>query len=76
MSFLLLYPCNLLLLYRFTPEQLGAQASSALVWLVMELVAFSLSLYIMNLNTGLKYLDIAAFCGYKFVGYVVFAFTV
>ncbi|XP_005097008.1 protein YIF1B-B [Aplysia californica] len=53
---------------RFTPEQLGVQASSALVWLIIELVAMSLSLYIMNLNTELKYLDIVAYCGYKFVG--------
>jgi len=53
---------------RFTPEQLGDQASSALVWLIIELVALTLSLYIMSLNTQLKYLDIIAFCGYKFVG--------
>lgn len=53
---------------RFTPEQLGVQASSALVWVVIELVAMTLSLYIMQLNTELKYLDIIAYCGYKFVG--------
>ncbi|XP_059161058.1 protein YIF1B-B-like [Physella acuta] len=53
---------------RFTPEQLGAQASSALVWLIIEMVGFTLSLYILNLNTDLKYLDIIAYCGYKFVG--------
>lgn len=53
---------------RFTPEQLGNQASSAMVWLIIELVALNLSLYIMALNSQLKYLDIIAFCGYKFVG--------
>ncbi|KAK0056994.1 protein YIF1B-B [Biomphalaria pfeifferi] len=53
---------------RFTPEQLGTQASSALVWLIIEMVAFTLSLYILNLSTALKYLDIVAYCGYKFVG--------
>lgn len=53
---------------RFTPEQLGTQASSALVWIIIEMVAFTLSLYILNLSTNLKYLDIIAYCGYKFVG--------
>ncbi|KAH9515466.1 Protein YIF1B-B [Bulinus truncatus] len=53
---------------RFTPEQLGTQASSALVWLIIEMIAFSLSLYILNLSTALRYLDIVAYCGYKFVG--------
>lgn len=53
---------------RFTPEQLGTQASSALVWLIIEMLAFSLSLYVMNLKSAIKYLDIIAYCGYKFVG--------
>jgi len=53
---------------RFTPEQLGTQASTALVWIIIELVALTLSLYILNLNTQLKYLDILAYSGYKFVG--------
>ncbi|GFR88305.1 protein YIF1B [Elysia marginata] len=56
---------------RFTPEQLGTQASSALVWLIIEMLAFSLSLYVMNLKSGIKYLDIIAYCGYKFVGMTV-----
>jgi hypothetical protein len=54
--------------FRFTPEQLGIQASSALVWLIIELVVIMLSLYIMNVNTSLKYTDVIAYCGYKFVG--------
>ncbi|CAG5114763.1 unnamed protein product [Candidula unifasciata] len=56
---------------RFTPEQLGVQASSALVWLIVELLAFSLSLYILNLTTSLRYLDIISYCGYKFVGMTI-----
>jgi hypothetical protein len=56
---------------RFSPEHLGGQASSALVWLIIEMIAFSLSLYIMNLNTVLRYLDIIAYCGYKFVGMTI-----
>jgi len=54
--------------FRFTPEQLGIQASTALVWVIIELVAVMLSLYIMNLSTELKYMDILAYIGYKFVG--------
>lgn len=56
---------------KFTPEQLGIQTSSALVWLILELLILNLSLYIMNLKTDLKYLDIVAYCGYKFVGMIV-----
>ncbi|XP_052827719.1 protein YIF1B-A isoform X2 [Octopus bimaculoides] len=56
---------------RFTPEQLGIQASSALVWLILELFIVMLSLYILNLNTGLKYLDTLAYSGYKYVGMIV-----
>ncbi|XP_025104312.1 protein YIF1B-like isoform X2 [Pomacea canaliculata] len=55
---------------RFTPEQLGIQASTALVWVVIELLATMLSLYLLNLNTELKYTDIIAYAGYKFVGMI------
>ncbi|XP_071162495.1 protein YIF1B-like isoform X1 [Mytilus edulis] len=55
---------------RFTPEQLGIQASSAFVWLIIELVVIMISLYIMNVNTNLKYTDVIAYCGYKFVGMI------
>lgn len=55
---------------RFTPEQLGMQASTALVWVIIELLATVLSLYIMNLNADLKYTDCLAYSGYKFVGMI------
>lgn len=55
---------------RFTPEQLGIQASTALVWIVIELLAIMLSLYVMNLSTELKYMDILAYTGYKYVGMI------
>lgn len=55
---------------RFTPEQLGIQASSALVWLVLELLVVMLSLYILNVNTDLKYTDIMAYSGYKYIGMI------
>jgi len=55
---------------RFTPEQLGIQASSALVWLVLELFIIMLSLYILSVNTDLKYMDILAYSGYKYIGMI------
>ncbi|XP_033096416.1 protein YIF1B-A-like isoform X2 [Anneissia japonica] len=56
---------------RFTPELLGMQASSALVWLVIEIVAVIFTLYVMNINSALKSLDLLAFCGYKYVGMIL-----
>lgn len=52
---------------RFSPEQLGIQASSALAYAIMELIVYSLTLYIANIQTLLKTLDLMAFSGYKFV---------
>ena len=65
---LVVYPIYFLFVCRFTPEQLGIQASSALVWLVIEILAILLSLYLMNVQTDLKYLDLMAYSGYKYVG--------
>ncbi|XP_064601603.1 protein YIF1B-B-like isoform X2 [Liolophura sinensis] len=55
---------------KFTPEQLGIQASSALVWIIIEVLALMLSLYVMNVSSQLKYLDILAYSGYKYVGMI------
>lgn len=57
-------------LYRFSPELLGVQASSALVWLIMEVLAVLLSLYLVTVNTDLTTIDLLAFSGYKYVGCV------
>lgn len=53
---------------RFSPELLGVQASSALVWLIMEVLAVLLSLYLVTVNTDLTTVDLLAFSGYKYVG--------
>ncbi|XP_058799733.1 protein YIF1B-B [Phymastichus coffea] len=53
---------------KFTPEQLGIIASSALAWGLIELFLHIITLYIMNLETSLKYLDLLAYCSYKYVG--------
>lgn len=61
---------------RFSPELLGVQASSALVWLIMEVLAVLLSLYLVTVNTELTTIDLLAFSGYKYVGYVLVFSTV
>ena len=53
---------------RFTPEQLGLTSSTALVWTIIEIVALLIAMYIVNVATDLKYLDLLAYCGYKYVG--------
>lgn len=53
---------------RFTHEQLGILASSALAWGLIELIVHTVTLYIMNLQTSLTTLDLLAYCGYKYIG--------
>lgn len=52
---------------RFTPEKLSMQASSALAYSIFELIVYSVTLYVVNIKTSLKTLDLLAFAGYKFV---------
>lgn len=47
---------------------LGLQASSALAWLILEVLAVLLSLYLVTVNTDLTAMDLVAFSGYKYVG--------
>lgn len=56
---------------KFSPELLGVQASSAFVWLIMEVLAVLLSLYLVTANTDLSTIDLLAFSGYKYVGMIV-----
>lgn len=56
---------------RFSPDLLGLQASSALAWLVVEVVVILLSLYLVTVNTDLSTIDLVAFSGYKYVGMIV-----
>lgn len=55
---------------RFTPEALGVQTSTALVWLLVEILALLLTFYVFNLNSRLRYLDLVAYAGYKYVGMI------
>ncbi|VTJ56179.1 Hypothetical predicted protein [Marmota monax] len=55
---------------RFSPDLLGLQASSALAWLALEVLAILLSLYLVTVNTDLTTIDLVAFLGYKYVGMI------
>lgn len=67
-TFILMNGIGLGLGNRFTPEELGMRASSALVWLVIEVALVMFSLYLVNAKTDLKTFDILSYCGYKYVG--------
>lgn len=56
---------------RFSPEHLGLTASTAFAWTIIELLILLLTMYILNVSTDLKYLDLLAYCGYKYVGMIV-----
>jgi hypothetical protein len=47
---------------------LGIHASSALAWTVFEIIVELITLYITNIQTNLKTLDLLAYGGYKYVG--------
>ena len=51
----------------FTPEKLGIQASSALLWLLGEVVLILLALYLLNITSNLGFFHLLAFSSYKFV---------
>lgn len=51
---------------RFSPEQLGIQASSALAYNIFELIVYTITLYVSNISTTLRTLDLLAFSGYKY----------
>lgn len=57
-------------MYRFTPEQLGITASSLLAWMFAEVLVIWLCLYLLAVHSQLKWLDLLAFCGYKYVGMI------
>lgn len=55
---------------RFSPEQLGIQASSALAYSIFELVVYTLTLYIANIPTSLRTFDLLALSSYKYASIV------
>lgn len=57
----------LLLLCRFSPEELGILASSLLAWMLAEVLLIWVCLYIFSIVSDLKWMDILAYSGYKYV---------
>lgn len=53
---------------RFSPEVLGLCASTALVWVFMEVLALLLGLYLATVRSELSTFHLLAYSGYKYVG--------
>ncbi|XP_026581240.1 protein YIF1A-like [Pseudonaja textilis] len=56
---------------RFSPEVLGMCASTAFVWMVIEVLALLLGLYLATVQSDLGTFDLLAYCGYKYVGMIL-----
>ncbi|KAJ1106083.1 hypothetical protein NDU88_003486 [Pleurodeles waltl] len=56
---------------RFSPEVLGLCASTALVWVIIEVFALLLSLYLVTVQSDLTTFDLIAYSGYKYVGMIL-----
>lgn len=52
---------------QFAPEQLGIYASSALAWLIIEVVFILFTKYLFHLSSTFGFFHMLAFGGYKFV---------
>lgn len=55
---------------KFSPEQLGIQASSALAYNIFELIIYTITIYVTNIQTNLRTLDLVAYSGYKYASIV------
>ncbi|KAG8522627.1 Protein YIF1A [Galemys pyrenaicus] len=60
---------------RFSPEVLGLCASTALVWVVMEVLALLLGVYLAAARSDLSTLHLLAYSGYKYVGMILSVLT-
>lgn len=54
--------------HRFSPEVLGLCASTALVWVVLEVLALLLGVYLATVRSDLSTFHLLAYSGYKYVG--------
>ncbi|XP_072929603.1 protein YIF1B-B [Epargyreus clarus] len=66
-TYVLLAGFMLGLQHRFSPEQIGIQASSALAYIIFEMLLYLVTLYITNTSTALTTLDLLAHSGYKYI---------
>ncbi|XP_027711966.1 protein YIF1A [Vombatus ursinus] len=60
---------------RFSPEVLGLCASTALVWVVIEVLALLLGLYLATVRSDLGTFHLLAYSGYKYVGMILSVLT-
>ncbi|XP_074087115.1 protein YIF1A [Macrotis lagotis] len=60
---------------RFSPEVLGLCASTALVWVVIEVLALLLGLYLATVRSDLSTFHLLAYSGYKYVGMILSVLT-
>lgn len=60
---------------RFSPEMLGLCASTALVWVVMEVLALLLGIYVATVRSDLSTFHLLAYSGYKYVGMILSVLT-
>lgn len=56
---------------KFTPEDLGITASTAVVWLTIEILLLLFITFILHVSTRLSYLDLLSYCGYKYFGMLI-----
>jgi hypothetical protein len=56
---------------RFTPEDLGINASSLLAWLAFEIILIWLGLFLARVTAQLSLLDIISYCSYKYISITV-----
>nr|XP_060614289.1 protein YIF1A [Anolis sagrei ordinatus] len=70
-TYILLAGMALGLQKRFSPEVLGMCASTAFVWVVIEVLALLLGLYLATVQSDLGTFDLLAYCGYKYVGMIL-----
>ncbi|XP_043831290.1 protein YIF1A-like [Dromiciops gliroides] len=60
---------------RFSPEVFGLCASTALVWVVIEVLALLLGLYLATVRSDLSTFHLLAYSGYKYVGMILSVLT-
>lgn len=51
----------------FSPDQLGANLSTGLGWIIFEVLIVSFVMYLISLRTDMKTYDVVSYLGYKFV---------
>ncbi|KAI1902832.1 hypothetical protein AGOR_G00020230 [Albula goreensis] len=71
LTYILLAGMGLGIQRRFSPEVLGLCASTALVWVVIEVMALLVSLYLLSVHSDLSTFDLLAYSGYKYVGMIL-----